>query len=210
MQQPSNSTRAENTSTFRVILRSLVGGNGGSRRDSLLYFTYSTSFPLFQIILRDATKLSKIPPIEFDQQAPTTKEISLQAGSETASQTSSMLSGGQVQQRRSDQSSNRDTYQDSESLTRTPLSHTRGSQDILERQGKAKIRCASARGYTIDDGPWLYYLGHKDQARSGEYTEIKDEDSYLTMIGRIREACRKDASIIYYVVLCHVSFHHTK
>jgi hypothetical protein len=118
---------AEDTGTFRVILRSLVGGHGGSRKESLLYLNYNTSFPLFQIILRDATQLSTIPPIDLDQQTPPKKETSPDIGSEMASQESNIRYSRQSQQRSSESS-----YRERNSLS--PL----GPQDIPDQQERAK------------------------------------------------------------------------
>jgi hypothetical protein len=200
MQQPSHSTGSGNTSTFTGILRYLVGGHGGNRRESVFYFNYSTSFPLFQIVLRDATQLSTIPPIDLDQQISTKEENSPSLSPDTSSQISSIHYGRQIEQGGSDRGS------ESSQKPHSFVSPVLGSKDFLDQQVRPKPCRASTRGYTIDDGPWLYYLGRKGQARNEHYEEIKDEDSYLKMVDRIREVSRKDESNEYYVVLFHVSY----
>jgi hypothetical protein len=186
------------------MLRGLVGGYGGNLSNTDLFFDYSTSFPLFQIILCDATKLSTIPPINLEQQNYHQKNTSPKVGSNTSSPASSIHHDRRFQKRVYDRSS------ESSDRTLSPVYlPTLGAPDCPNPQGTPKPRDPNARGYTTDDGPWLYRIEINGQARSGPFTEIKDEESYLKMVDHIKEMSRKDTNIEYKVVLFHVSYAYT-
>jgi len=78
--------------TFKVTLKTLIDGHGGLPQESNLYFDYGTSFPFFLTMLRDATKLSTIPPVDFYEESAIQRETSFDAGSDTASQLSNTYS----------------------------------------------------------------------------------------------------------------------
>jgi hypothetical protein len=190
---------------FAAVLRSLVGGHGGTLSTTALFFDYGTSFPLFQIILRDITQLSTIPPTILEQGSSCQNETRPEIGSDMSSQISSIHHDQGIQKRVHDQGS------DSSDPRLSPAySPTLDTKDCPNLPRKVKPRCPSARGYTIDDGPWLYRIEIKAEARSSPFTEITEESSYLKMLDGIKEISRKDTKNEYQVILFHVGYSYTK
>jgi hypothetical protein len=183
-----------------VTLKTLIGGHGGLLRESNLYFNYGTAFQIFLVILRDATKLSIIPPIDLDEKTSAKRELSSDTGSDTTSQISSTHYGRHVQQRSSDKGSERGS--ETSSGAHSPL-----YSPILQGGPKVqpKPRSGSACGYTIADGPWLYRFKCERQSGKGStYVEIKDEQSYLKMVDKFQEVTNKDPNTKYTILLIHV------
>jgi hypothetical protein len=183
-----------------VTLKTLIGGHGGLLKEINLYFSYGTTFQVFLIILRDATKLSTIPPIDLDEKTSAKRELSSDTGSDTTSQTSSTHYGRHVQQRSSDKGS--EMGSESSSGAHSPL-----YSPVLQGGPKPqpKPRSSSARGYTIADGPWLYRFKCERQSGKGStYVEIKDEQSYLKMVDNFQDVTSKDPSTKYTILLIHV------
>jgi hypothetical protein len=203
----------KNMKTFKVTLKTLVGGHGGLLQESMLYFNYGTSFPVFGTMLRDATKLSTIPPIDLDEKSSAKSQTSSSAGSDTASQSSSTHLGGRIQQRDSDLESEIDSLRHCPSKVGT-MERSYGSSSALYSQSsqngpnpQPNLRF-SARGYTMADGPWLYRFCCQPPRDAGTaYAEIKDEQSYLKMMDDIKKVSRDDPGSKYTVLMIHVHFH---
>lgn len=190
---------------FLVTLTTLIGGHGGLPKESNLYFEYRTTFPVFIIILRDATKLSTIPPIDFDEKVFEREELSYDAGSDNTSQTSSTYDGRSVRDGRvgtNDKDS--DGGRESSSPKARKPRNGRASKDSPDPLPKPRSK--NACGYTIADGPWLYRFMYNGQSGNTAYIEIKDEPSYITMINNFKGVISKYPSRKYRVNLIHVRF----
>lgn len=204
MQKPGQLIGIGNPQAFLVTLTTLIGGHGGLPKESNLYFEYRTTFPIFITILRDATKLSTIPPIDFDEKGSERKDLSYEAGSDNTSQTSSTYNDRSVRDGRvqtSDKNSE-GSCESSSSEARKPR-NGRASKDSPDPL--PKLRSKNACGYTIADGPWLYRFVYNGQSGNDTaYIEIKDEQSYITMINNFKGVISKDPSRKYRVKLIHV------
>lgn len=200
IQEPGQSMEAGDQKAFMITLKTLIGGHGGLLQESNLYFNYRTPFQVFTIVLRDATKLSTIPPIDLDEKTSARRELRSDAGSDTTSQTSSIHYGRHGQQRSSDKENERGSESSSGAHSPVYRPISRGSPNPPPRP-----RSSSARGYTIADGPWLYQF--KCDGQSGKdttYVEIKDEQSYKKMVNNFQEVIGKDPSNKYRMLLIHV------
>ncbi len=193
-----------NPKVFLVTLTALIGGHGGLPKESNLYFEYRTTFPIFITILRDATKLSTIPPIDFDKTGSEIKELSYDAGSDNTSQTSSTYTGRSVRDGRV-RTSDKASVEGCESSSSEARNPRNGGASKDSPDPLSKRRSKNACGYTIADGPWLYRLVYNGQSgNNAAYIEIKDEQSYLTMINNFKGVISKDPSRKYRVNLIHV------
>jgi hypothetical protein len=203
----------ENTKTFKVTLKTLIGGQGGLLQESILYFNYGTSFPVFGTMLRDATKLSTIPPIDLDKKSSAKSQTSSSAVSDTASQSSSTHLDRRIQQRDSDLESDLGSLRHCPSTVGTMERSYRSSSALYSQSSQSgpnpqsNLRF-SARGYTMADGPWLYRFCCQPPRDVGTaYAEIKDEQSYLKMMDDIKKVSRDDPGSKYTVLMIHVHFH---
>jgi hypothetical protein len=203
VQQPSQSIVSGDTKTFKVTLKTLAGGHGGLLQESILYFNYGTSFPIFLTMLRDATKLSTIPPIDLEEKSSTKGQTSSGTVSDTASRLSSTHLEGRIQQQGSDLESERGSersYGPGSGL------YSQSSQNGPNQQPKP--RSSSARGYTLADGSWLYRFCCEPPRDVGTiYKEIKDDQSYVKMMDDLKNVSRDDSSSKYTVLMIHVCFH---
>lgn len=183
---------------FKVILKSLRGGHGDSPEASVLWLPYSTSFELFQVKLRDATQLSVIPPILMNLAGSAQPDRSRQ-NSEASTRTLCVSSATLANKSRRDSEASSRTL----SVTSDRRNEGRSSGDsvatneTLSSMGSTsssgfrphKPRNPSARGYTLDDGPWLYRLGTvRPDAAKEPYVDLVDRASYLKMIDNINVA----------------------
>jgi hypothetical protein len=197
MQKPGQLMGTGNRKAFLVTLTTLIGGHGGLLQTSNLYFEYRTTFPIFIMMLRDATKLSTIPPIDFDEKGSERRKLIYDASSYNISQTSSTH----------DSRSGRDArarISDNESSSRARSPHN-GRIPKDSPGPLRKPRSNNACGYTIADGPWLYRFRNNGQSGNDtSYVEIKDEQSYKTMINNFEEVISKDQNSKYRVYLIHV------
>lgn len=204
MQKPGQLIGISNPKAFLVTLTTLIGGHGGLPKQSNLYFEYRTTFPIFITILRDSTKLSTIPPIDFDEKGSERKELNYDAGFDNASQTSSTTStyNGQSVRDGRVRTSDKDSEGGRESSS-SEARNGRASKDSAD--SLPKPRGKNACGYTIADGPWLYRFVYNGQSGNNTaYIEIKDEQSYITMINNFKGVISKDPSRKYRVNLIHV------
>ena len=188
---------------FLVTLTTLIGGHGGLPKESNLYFEYRTTFPVFIAMLRDATKLSTIPPIGFDEKGSARRELSFDLGSNNTSQTSCTYNGRNGRDVRVRISHNENER------SRDSSSRARSLRDVHVLKDSPSAlpnhRNNNACGYTIAEGPWLYRFRYNGQSGNDTaYVEIKDEQAYKMMVNNLQGIISKDPSSKFRVTLIHV------
>jgi hypothetical protein len=185
----------------------LVSGRGSFLQESILYFNYGASFPVFLTMLRDATKLSTIPPIDLDENIVAKRHTSSSKAA-VSSQPSSKHLGRILQEQGNDleiKHSCKESYWSASGL------YVKSSQDDHSSQGEPRFqlqpRGSYARGYTLENGPWLYrFCCEPPRAVGAVYKEIKDNESYLKMTDDLKRVSRDGSSSKYTVLMIHVRF----
>jgi len=193
---PGSSDENIKNSLFKVNVTHLVGGQNAILRKTLLYFNYGTSFSLFLIALQDVTKLCVIPPLDLG--------ASFDSDRDHQSTTGGVQSSIRNRERSSEGSNQSSQY------VKTPLDSptllAQGSYNPGAAANVTRPRSPAAKGYSLDDGPWIYRLGEKNQVQRGVYMELVDHSSYVTMVDTIRERNRKnDDDSECFAILIHVS-----
>lgn len=61
-----------------------------------------------------------------------------------------------------------------------------------EKEKRVKQRCSSVRGYTLEDGPWVYFLVNNASRTRSDYTEISNQKDYVEMLDTLKKAHQRD------------------
>lgn len=166
---------------FKVILTTLKGGYGDYLITTELFFEYANHFSHFLSALKDATQLSVIPPVEINRHYTYERAHSP------------------------------DKYHGSRSRSRSTIYNdsSRGSPTGRSREPELalpipKTRNRDARGYTLDDGPWIYRIAIGNQLQPGQDKNLYDEGSYLEMLQALKIGNEGKMFQDHHLVLIHV------
>lgn len=170
-QQPQNRKGNHQYYQLTIFLMTLINGDGATKRHTTIHLSNRTRFHDFVTILRDATSLCTMPEdyqpspwmIDFED-SPSTPFPDLF----NSSQSTRTLSFG--------------TSSTASSLTLpmhasefTAASSTRAPNRLL-------------RGFTLDDGPWLYHVVTSQETETQPEHEIRDECTYRKMMAEMEDA----------------------
>lgn len=165
---------------FKVFLSSLVGGDGGSQKlCARLFFKYEDNerFSYFLRCLQDETQLSTIPPIGIPE-----SPLSPNFPSKNTERTDE-VPGFEEWQFSSTSPSTMDSFASSCTFS--------DSQSLFQPQTPIlppRRRRRSIRGYTLEDGPWLYQVAKIGVSNTPEvYHELRDLMSYVKMVKTVQE-----------------------
>jgi hypothetical protein len=166
-------------SVFKIYLHTLVGGHGDNFVVTKLFFNYTTPFVYFLAILRDATQLCIIPPIDLYAKYDNRRAYSPEPFSNSPSRRNSQFNVN---------------------LSR------RGSPASISRESHtSRLRSPGARGYTLNDGPWIYRIAVRGSGHQGPNLELSDDRSYSMMIDTLKTGNREVSENEHVVILMHVS-----
>ena len=173
-----------------MYLIRLINGHGGSITQNCLYFSYNNSFYHFLRTLQQETIFRSAPP--FDLSTHTARLSNTDPESSCLSTShDEILTGASVRKVHRSVHDSRDSHAAASSTSPPSAPNVPRNKE---------------KGYTLDDGPWIYRLRNGTSNR-GPYMILKDEKSYLKMIDDLKETRKKDippdSSI---VMIIHVSY----
>jgi hypothetical protein len=172
-------SKESKTSVFKIYLHTLVGGHGDNFMVTKLFFNYTTPFIYFLAILRDATQLCVIPPIDLYAKYANRRAYSPEPFSNSPSRRNSQFNIDQ-------------------SRRGSPAGIPQGSHP-------GRPRSPGARGYTLNDGPWIYRIAVRGSGHQGPSLELSDDRSYWMMIDTLKTGNREVSQNEHVVILMHVS-----
>jgi hypothetical protein len=166
-------------SIFKVYLHTLVGGHGDNFVVTKLFFSYTTPFVYFLAILRDATQLCVIPPIDLYAKYTNRRAYSPEPFSNSPSRRNSQFN--------------------------VDLSRRGSPARMWQDSHTGRPRSPGARGYTLNDGPWIYRIAVRGSGQKGANLELNDDRSYSMMIDTLKTGNTKVSGNEHVVILMHVS-----
>jgi hypothetical protein len=164
-------------SVFKVYLHTLVGGHGDNFVVTKLFFNYREPFVSFLSALRDATQLSVIPPVDPDSKYH--QAYSPDPYTNLPSQRNNQFS--------------------------IDLSRRGSPAGIPQDYHTSRARSPGARGYTLNDGSWIYRIAVRGSGQQGPNLELTDDRSYRAMVETLRTGNKGVSENEHVVILMHVS-----
>jgi hypothetical protein len=166
-------------SVFKIYLHTLVGGHGDNFVVTKLFFNYTTPFIYFLAILRDATQLCVIPPVDLYAKYANRRAYSPEPFSDSPSRRNSQFN--------------------------VDLSRRGSPAGMSQDSHTARPRSPGARGYTLNDGPWICRIAVRGSGQQGANLELRDDRSYQTMIDKVKTGNKEVSENEHVVILMHVS-----
>jgi hypothetical protein len=166
-------------SVFKIYLHTLVGGHGDNFVVTKLFFNYTTPFIYFLAVLRDATQLCVIPPIDLYAKYANRRAYSPEPFSNSPSRRNSQFN--------------------------VDLSRRGSSAGMSQDPHSSRPRSPGARGYTLNDGPWIYRIAVRGSGHQGPNLELSEDRSYSMMIDTLKTGNREVSENEHVVILMHVS-----
>ena len=235
--RPTDYKGNERNYEFKVYLGMLQGGSGRHYQSTKLYFSYKVSFYGFLRTLQDATQLCIIPPHRINAKTslnqvasakitrvnaePTTREPKLSRDDiqEVVGPFHQQLplpssSSRFVSVSLSDGSSSKDN-----STLFGHVNPVMASQKIQVIKNHPIPKASDARenpkphhgrdqGYTLDDGPWSYFVVNTASPPSGRiWLPLADTDEYAEMLETIKWHVRVNPNDEIVAIVMHVSQH---
>ncbi|RDW65295.1 hypothetical protein BP5796_09987 [Coleophoma crateriformis] len=169
--QPQDYKENHRNYEFTIFLMTLINGDGATKRQTTIRLSNRTRFQDFLTTMRDATSMCTMP--EDYQPSPWMIDFADSPSTQPSDPLSSSQSSGTL------------PFSTSSSISSHTLSiHNPDSSAASSTETPAR----EIKGFTLEDGPWLYHIITVQDPEVQPEHEIVDEYTYRMMVGAMRDA----------------------
>ena len=222
--KPADYSRNKQKYEFKVTLMTLKGGDSSTLIGTRLFFSYNVLFHSFLRTLQDETQLSIIPPLRINQGLVSIEDVTSEAPKDTEISTKSITTEAIGED---DKAQNHAAFVHRIPIL-TPCSSSvsqdgepsaddraglRGPNDSIMdtykvtalNNGPQEHSSGNDRGYTLEHGPWSYYVVSKAHPAVRPWVQLVNMNDYAEMLDTLKRRTNEDPQDEISAIMMHVS-----
>jgi hypothetical protein len=223
--KPADYSRNKQKYEFKVTLMTLKGGDSSTLIGTRLFFSYNVLFHSFLRTLQDETRLCIIPPLRINQGLVSIKDVTSEAPETTEIYAKSITTEAI---REDDKAQDNAAFEfhripiltpcyNSASQDGEPSADDRagliGPNDLIMdthkvtalNNGPEERSSGNDRGYTLEHGPWSYYVVSKTHPAVRPWVQLVNMNDYAEMLDTLKRRTKEDPQDEVSAIIMHVS-----